>query len=129
MVDGGVGFLPGVTAEAERLAHGMVGLLRTAHYEAALALAEFPGLAVAVYIQGEHGIDHFAGLVVAALHKGNLIGGEVESFDEQVALQLGHSRHLCLVKPVVQLHEVHFVAVAAQIHTQIDDATEKTASG
>ena len=62
-------------------------------------------------------------------HVGNFILFEIEEEDEYAALQLCHALDAQLAEPLVELHEIHLVALGAQVVAHLDDAAQVDAVG
>ena len=111
-------------AAVQVLAHGAT---RNVH-ESCLRLVEVDVLHVLlVVIQRSQG--ELVGSPLHMAHVGNLILFEIEEEDEYAALQLCHALDAQLAEPLVELHEIHLVALGAQVVAHLDDAAQVDAVG
>lgn len=120
--DGSILQIPHATAQV--LAHGTASNV----HESCLRLVEVNILHILlVVIQRAQG--ELVGSPLHMAHVGNLILFEIEEEDEYAALQLCHALDAQLAEPLVELHEIHLVALGAQVVAHLDDAAQVDAVG
>ena len=110
------------------MADGAEGLLGTSHDKTTLVLMKLPFLSVTCHVSADGTVEHLFRPVVVACHEGQFLGTEAECLDEEIALHLRHLRHLGLLQPSLQLHEVYPVAVLSQVSAKVNDTSQETAA-